>query len=68
MCSSDLQFPEGTNVDSAIESLVKQMTSTDPAGALSWAETVSDPQKREKLIGETEKAIKRQKFPAGESK
>ena len=61
------QFPAETNVDVAIELLVKQMTSTDPAGALRWAETVSDAEKRKKLIEDAEMAIKAQKFPDGKS-
>ena len=54
-------------MDVAIEVLVKQMTSTDPAGALRWAETVSDAEKRKKLIEDAEMAIKAQKFPDGKS-
>ena len=61
------QFPEETNVDAAIEVLVKQMVSTDPAGALRWADTVSDAEKRKKLIEDAEKAIKAQNFPDGQS-
>ena len=48
------QFPAETNVDVAIEAIVKQMTSTDPAGALRWAATVSDAEKRKKLIEDAE--------------
>ena len=54
-----------TNVDVAIEQLVRQMTSTDPSGALSWAETISDPEKRKIMIAEAEKVIKAEKFPTG---
>jgi hypothetical protein len=51
------QFPQGTNVDSAIEILVKQISGTDPEGALSWASTISNPDRRQKLVQETQKKI-----------
>jgi hypothetical protein len=54
------QFPEETNVDSAIEILVKQISGTDPEGALSWASTISNPDRRQKLVQETQKKIQAQ--------
>ena len=51
------QFPQGTNVDSAIEILVKQISGTDPEGALNWASTISNPDRRQKLVQETQKKI-----------
>ena len=62
------QFPDDANVDSAIEALVRQITSTDPAGALSWAETMTNSDRRQKLILQAEKAIKAEKFPSGVSR
>ena len=54
------QFPQETNVDSAIEILVKQISGTDPEGALSWASTISNPDRRQKLVLETQKKIQAQ--------
>ena len=58
------QLPPDPGNDPIIETFVKGIHKSDPEGALSWAETITDKERRKNLVSLVERQIKADQFPS----
>jgi len=54
------QLPASENTDPLIETLVNKVHKSDPQGALTWAETISNPDRRKHMVEKVEKVLRKQ--------